>query len=70
MILILIALAVVAAVLNDGSTASVINAVAAVWALGVMGNFRHDQENVPGYAVALSMLTTIASLVLLAVALI
>lgn len=44
------------------------NAVLSFWSNGVMANFRGDPQGAPNWAASVSILTTIAALVLLAIA--
>ncbi|HEX6237727.1 MAG TPA: hypothetical protein VFZ68_11065 [Acidimicrobiales bacterium] len=72
MIIVLIGIAVGAAYLASGTGlfgAAVVNAVASVWANGVMANFRADPQAAPNWAAMISMLTTLAALVLGGIAL-
>ena len=74
MTILLIALSLVAAYLTRGSglwAFAVANAVASVWANGVMANFGpHEAQEIPDWAAAVSMATAVLSGILVVTALI
>lgn len=73
MTIVLIGLAVAAAIVTLGSgifAVAVVNAIASVWANGVMANFRDDPQSAPNAAATVSMATTAAAVVLIMVGLI
>lgn len=47
---------------------AVVAAVLCVWSTGVMRNFRRDPQNVPAFAVFVSMVSTVTAIALGAVA--
>ena len=72
MVVLLIGLSVVAAAVNSGTGVfgwAVANAVASVWANGVMANFRHNPQAAPNWAASVSILSTVIGVILLIVGL-
>lgn len=66
MFFLLIALSVVAAVLNKDTSLfipAIVNAVGSLWSNGVLANFTDDPQGSPDWSAALSMATTLISLV-------
>lgn len=73
MAVLFIALAVVAAVVANGSPVfvpAVVNAIAAFWSNGVMMNFVGNPQAAPNFATVVSMITTVLSIAFLALGLV
>jgi hypothetical protein len=67
-VVVMVGLGVLAAVLTQGTSifgVAVVNAAATFWSNGVMWNFRHDPVS-PRWAVVVTMLTPVVSLLLIA----
>jgi len=73
MVFLLIALAVAAAIVANGTAVfipAIVVAVIALWANGVMWNYRDHPQSAPNWSATLSMLAALASVVLLIVAIV
>ena len=73
MVFLLIALGVAAAIVANGTAVfipAIVVAVLAIWANGVMWNYRDYPQSAPNWSATVSMLAALASVVLLIVAIV
>ena len=54
---------------TGGHWLAIVSLVGSIWARGIAGNFRHDPQNMPNYAVSLTLVCGIIGMVMLIVGL-
>ncbi len=56
-----------AVVASGGHGLAIVSLIGAIWSWGVVSNFRHDPENIPGYTMLLSLVAAAVGIITLIV---